>query len=120
MDTHFSTSNLDHISAPTQHPQVGPPTSPTGSGPTPPIPSSNRSGSDDSDSGVVNNLLSAISAAMFQNNIDPAEADPWTKVAKILREYDEEKIKDCKEDIDTLLVFVSLLLYALPTSTCDL
>ncbi|CAL1716753.1 unnamed protein product, partial [Somion occarium] len=102
---HFA---ADHISAPTQHPQVGPPTSPTGSGPTPPIPSSNRSGSDDSDSGVVNNLLSAISAAMFQNNIDPAEADPWTKVAKILREYDEEKIKDCKEDIDTLLVFAGL------------
>lgn len=23
-----------------------------------------------------------------------------------VREYDEEKVKDCKEDIDTLLVFV--------------
>ena len=28
-------------------------------------------------------------------------------MAKAIREFDEEKIKDCKEDIDTLLVFVS-------------
>ena len=28
-------------------------------------------------------------------------------MAKVIRDVDEEKIRDCKEDIDTLLVFVS-------------
>lgn len=32
--------------------------------------------------------------------------DGWSKVAKIVRGVDEAKIKDCKEDIDSLLVFV--------------
>ena len=27
-------------------------------------------------------------------------------MARTVREFDEEKIRDCKEDIDTLLVFV--------------
>ena len=27
-------------------------------------------------------------------------------MAKTVRDFDEEKIRDCKEDIDTLLVFV--------------
>ena len=31
----------------------------------------------------------------------------WAAMAKILHEYDEEKVKSCKEDIDTILVFVS-------------
>lgn len=31
----------------------------------------------------------------------------WTKVAQILQEVQERKVRDCKEDIDTLLVFVS-------------
>ena len=34
-------------------------------------------------------------------------------MAKTVRDFDEEKIRDCKEDIDTLLVFVSLLLLLL-------
>ena len=34
-------------------------------------------------------------------------AGGWLSMAKIVRDYDEEKVKDCKEDIDTLLVFVS-------------
>lgn len=34
----------------------------------------------------------------------------WTRLSKILHTYDETKVKDCKEDIDTLLVFVSLSL----------
>lgn len=29
-------------------------------------------------------------------------------MAKEVREFDEEKVRSCKEDIDTLLVFVSL------------
>ena len=31
----------------------------------------------------------------------------WAAMAVVTREFDEEKIQDCKEDIDTLLVFVS-------------
>ena len=31
----------------------------------------------------------------------------WAAMAKTVRDFDEEKIRDCKEDIDTLLVFVS-------------
>lgn len=30
----------------------------------------------------------------------------WAAMAAKVREYDEEKVKDTKEDIDTLLVFV--------------
>lgn len=29
-------------------------------------------------------------------------------MAEVVRAYDEEKVKDTKEDVDTLLVFVSL------------
>ena len=29
-------------------------------------------------------------------------------MAREVREFDEEKVQDCKEDMDTLLVFVSL------------
>lgn len=31
----------------------------------------------------------------------------WASVAKAIREVDEEKVRDYKEDIDTILVFVS-------------
>ncbi len=31
----------------------------------------------------------------------------WAAMAKEVREFDEEKVRSCKEDIDTLLVFVS-------------
>lgn len=30
----------------------------------------------------------------------------WPAMVKTVREYDEEKVQDCKEDMDTLLVFV--------------
>ena len=32
----------------------------------------------------------------------------WSNLAKALQEVDRAKIQDCKEDIDTLLVVVSL------------
>ena len=35
----------------------------------------------------------------------------WAAMAKTVRDFDEEKIRDCKEDIDTLLVFVSATSY---------
>lgn len=33
-------------------------------------------------------------------------ATGWGAMAKTVRDIDEDKIRDCKEDIDTLLVFV--------------
>ncbi len=36
--------------------------------------------------------------------------DEWSQLASILRAEDNSKVEDCNEDIDTLLVFVSLLL----------
>lgn len=30
----------------------------------------------------------------------------WTAMANAVRNFDEEKVKECKEDVDTLLVFV--------------
>ncbi|KAI0759638.1 hypothetical protein BC629DRAFT_1295315, partial [Irpex lacteus] len=32
----------------------------------------------------------------------------WTAMAHAVRNFDEEKVKDCKEDVDTLLVFAGL------------
>lgn len=34
-------------------------------------------------------------------------AEGWMMLSRTMTEYDETKIKDCKEDMDTLLVFVS-------------
>ena len=31
----------------------------------------------------------------------------WAAMAKVVRKFDEEKVHNCKEDIDTLLVFIS-------------
>lgn len=39
------------------------------------------------------------------------EPTGWTAMAAKVREFDEEKVKDTKEDIDTLLVFVSSFVY---------
>ncbi|KAL4252144.1 hypothetical protein ABKN59_001708 [Abortiporus biennis] len=36
------------------------------------------------------------------------ETDGWSKVASLVRQYDESRVKDVKEDIDTLLVFAGL------------
>ncbi|KAI0084341.1 hypothetical protein BDY19DRAFT_854946, partial [Irpex rosettiformis] len=30
----------------------------------------------------------------------------WTAMAHAVRIFDEEKVRDCKEDVDTLLVFI--------------
>ncbi|PSR74125.1 hypothetical protein PHLCEN_2v10081 [Hermanssonia centrifuga] len=35
-------------------------------------------------------------------------SSPWSVLAKTLHEMDERKVKDCKEDIDTVLVFSGL------------
>lgn len=49
-----------------------------------------------------------------QQQILPTGGAPlggWHTIAKTVRDVDEEKVKDCREDIDTLLVFVSRCLY---------
>lgn len=48
---------------------------------------------------------------LLQENVRWVEVNNvggWPAMSKTLRDYDEEKVKDCKEDVDTLLVFVSL------------
>ena len=39
--------------------------------------------------------------------VEVSPSSGWQTMAKTAREVDEDKVKDCKEDIDTLLVFVS-------------
>ena len=31
----------------------------------------------------------------------------WAAISKQVRDFDEEKVQNCKDDVDTLLVFVS-------------
>ncbi len=37
---------------------------------------------------------------------DQKKPDSWLRLSNTLRQYDQDKVQDCKEDIDTLLVFV--------------
>ena len=39
--------------------------------------------------------------------ISPTGLTGWAAMARTIRDIDEERIRDVKEDIDTLLVFVS-------------
>lgn len=41
----------------------------------------------------------------------------WARISDMVHKYDEDRIKDVKEDIDTLLVFVSRFI---PTPCCVL
>lgn len=36
-------------------------------------------------------------------------ANPWKDIERTVRTVDEERVKDCTEDIDTLLVFVRMV-----------
>lgn len=42
-----------------------------------------------------------------ESTADTPVESSWTKLSRIVRGVDERKVKDCKEDIDTILVFVS-------------
>ena len=42
----------------------------------------------------------------------------WQRIARAVRDHDEEKVRESKEDVDTLLVFVSSGCYSL-RSTFD-
>ena len=43
-----------------------------------------------------------------ERDVDLASGSEWMNVAKTVREIDVAKVNDAKEDIDNLLVFVSL------------
>lgn len=38
-----------------------------------------------------------------------SEKNPWKEIEGTVRKVDEDKVKDCTEDVDALLVFVRLL-----------
>lgn len=46
------------------------------------------------------------SAAVQTSLMATSGATGWSAMTKTVRDIDEDKIRDCKEDIDTLLVFV--------------
>ncbi|KAK7688912.1 hypothetical protein QCA50_007603 [Cerrena zonata] len=49
------------------------------------------------------------SEQIFQDDrLHSGTRDGWAKISKLLRQHDERKIQNCKEDIDTLLVFAGL------------
>ena len=45
--------------------------------------------------------------------VPPPIENTWTRISKIVRGLDEAKVKDYKEDIDTILVFVRTILDSL-------
>ena len=63
-------------------------------------------------------VVGAISIIVSQNDmtesdsVNPKTTDPllgtsWAALQRTIREYDKEKVEFCRDDIDTLLVFVS-------------
>ncbi|CAL1708996.1 unnamed protein product [Somion occarium] len=52
-----------------------------------------------------------LNSAMGGSMVDPTFSGRlrgWPRLAKAMSEYDESKVRDCKEDMDTLLVFAGL------------
>ncbi len=49
--------------------------------------------------------------------IVPGLNDPWANCVRALRDYDEHMVKGWKEDIDSLLVFVSCTVVVTGTSS---
>ncbi|KAJ3554324.1 hypothetical protein NM688_g3170 [Phlebia brevispora] len=39
---------------------------------------------------------------------DISQVDPWVTIHRTIRDREEDKVQDCKEDMDTLLVFAGL------------
>lgn len=73
--------------------------------PPPPPPPTNDLGQSDNN-GLASPDPSTLDAA--QDVTDGTESG-WATIAKSIGEVDKQKIKDYKEDIDTILVFVSIL-----------
>ena len=42
-----------------------------------------------------------------------SNTNPWKEIERTVRTVDEEKVKDCTEDVDALLVFVRIVLVIL-------
>ena len=58
---------------------------------------------------AVHRPVDVASEQVFQDRrLHTGTRDGWAKISKLLRQYDERKIQNCKEDIDTLLVFVRI------------
>lgn len=55
----------------------------------------------------ANGLLETPDVSSRTHVVLPGQPTGWTAMAQAVRNFDEEKVKDCKEDVDTLLVFVS-------------
>ena len=49
---------------------------------------------------------------MQRVQIEP-EHKGWGRLADMYRTFDEDRVRDAKEDIDTLLVFVSILSHSI-------
>ncbi|KAI0784766.1 hypothetical protein C8Q75DRAFT_723664, partial [Abortiporus biennis] len=48
----------------------------------------------------------------------PQNNEAWSKVSRILKQYDEDRVQRVKDDMDTLLVFVTGLFSAVVTAFC--
>ena len=56
------------------------------------------------------NLRQVDKTTPVQVQIEP-DRKGWAQLVDMYRKYDEDRIRDAKEDIDTLLVFVSDLIW---------
>ncbi|KAI0790190.1 hypothetical protein BC629DRAFT_1287825, partial [Irpex lacteus] len=56
----------------------------------------------------ANGLLETPDVSSRTHVVLPGQPTGWTAMAQAVRNFDEEKVKDCKEDVDTLLVFAGL------------
>ena len=58
----------------------------------------------------------AFSQAILQANVNekPAPPDGWSTCAKTVQKYDENIVRNWKEEIDTLLVFVRIIKVYIP------
>ena len=52
--------------------------------------------------------VSAVATGVKTEYVLSGQPTGWAAMAKEVRDFDVEKMSDCKDDIDTLLVFVSL------------
>ena len=57
------------------------------------------------------NLRQVDKTTPVQVQIEP-DRKGWAQLVDMCRKYDEDRIRDAKEDIDTLLVFVSDLIWS--------
>ena len=49
-----------------------------------------------------------------------SDTNPWKEIERTVRTVDEEKVKDCTEDVDALLVFVRPAFMHIVCSLCNM